>query len=127
MFVLYGQTTSNFSSKSHFGGGNPCEAKRRSACCTASTDCYQWDAQNYYCNNRYSILLYCSSILSFLLQELQLISQVKDTLIDTLNQAKTQLVNSREAKHRLEMDWSDKVILLILDSYFESQDLLLVI
>ena len=65
--------------------------------------------------------------LSFLLQELQLISQVKDTLIDTLNQAKTQLVNSREAKHRLEMDWSDKVILLILDSYFESQDLLLVI
>ena len=42
-------------------------------------------------------------------QELQLISQVKDTLIDTLNQAKAQLVNSREAKHRLEMDWSDKV------------------
>ena len=44
-------------------------------------------------------------------------------MIDTLNQAKTQLVNSREAKHRLEMDWSDKVIPFMLHSYFNIQDL----
>ena len=29
-----------------------------------------------------------------------------------MNQAKVQLVNNREAKHRLEMDWSDKVRLI---------------
>ena len=43
------------------------------------------------------------------LKELELISQVRDTLVETLGNARDQLAASREAKHRLEMDWSDKV------------------
>ena len=44
-----------------------------------------------------------------LLKELELISQVRDVLTETLHNARDQLTASREAKHRLEMDWSDKV------------------
>ena len=44
-----------------------------------------------------------------LLKEIELISQVRDCLNECLNNARDQLTASREAKHRLEMDWSDKV------------------
>ena len=47
------------------------------------------------------------------LKELELISQVRDTLVETLGNARDQLAASREAKHRLEMDWSDKVKICI--------------
>ena len=43
-----------------------------------------------------------------LLKEIELISNVQDTLARTLQQTKDQLQACREAKHRLEMDWSDK-------------------
>ena len=43
-----------------------------------------------------------------LLKEIELISTVQDTLARTLQQTKDQLQACREAKHRLEMDWSDK-------------------
>ena len=49
------------------------------------------------------------------LKELELISQVRDTLVETLGNARDQLAASREAKHRLEMDWSDKVNIINLD------------
>lgn len=44
-----------------------------------------------------------------LLKELELISDVKATMSEFLRNARDQLVASREAKHNLEMDWSDKV------------------
>ena len=44
-----------------------------------------------------------------LLQELEIISSIKSTLTECLNNARDQLTASREAKHNLEMDWSDKV------------------
>lgn len=44
-----------------------------------------------------------------LLKELEVISHVKDILTNTLRNAQDQLKSNREAKHRLEMDWSDKV------------------
>ena len=44
-----------------------------------------------------------------ILKELETISGVKSTLTDCLNNARDQLTASREAKHNLEMDWSDKV------------------
>lgn len=47
-----------------------------------------------------------------LLKELEVISQVRDTLTECLRNAREQLTASREAKHQLEMDWSDKVLLL---------------
>ena len=34
--------------------------------------------------------------------------QVQDTLARTLQQTRDQLAACREAKHRMEMDWSDK-------------------
>ena len=43
-----------------------------------------------------------------LLKEIELISSVQSTLAKTLQQTKDQLQACREAKHRLEMDWSDK-------------------
>ena len=43
-----------------------------------------------------------------LLKEIELISTVQGTLAGTLQQTKDQLQACREAKHRLEMDWSDK-------------------
>ena len=43
-----------------------------------------------------------------LLKEIELISTVQGTLAGTLPQTKDQLTACREAKHRLEMDWSDK-------------------
>ena len=43
-----------------------------------------------------------------LLKEIELISTVQGTLAGTLQQTKDQLTACREAKHRLEMDWSDK-------------------
>ena len=43
-----------------------------------------------------------------LLKEIELISSVQDTLARTLQQTKDQMQACREAKHRLEMDWSDK-------------------
>ena len=45
-----------------------------------------------------------------LLQELEIISGIKSTLTEALNNARDQLTASREAKHNLEMDWSDKVM-----------------
>ena len=42
-------------------------------------------------------------------QELEVISHVRDVLNQTLKNARDQLQANREAKHRLEMDWSDKV------------------
>ena len=45
-----------------------------------------------------------------LLQELEIISGIKATLTEALNNARDQLTASREAKHNLEMDWSDKVM-----------------
>lgn len=44
-----------------------------------------------------------------LLKELECISGVKATLTECLRNARDQLTASREAKHNLEMDWSDKV------------------
>jgi len=44
-----------------------------------------------------------------LLQELEIISSIKSTLTECLNNARDQLTASREAKHNLEMDWSDKL------------------
>ncbi len=44
-----------------------------------------------------------------LLKELEVISGVKSTLSECLRNARDQLTASREAKHQLEMDWSDKV------------------
>ena len=44
-----------------------------------------------------------------LLRELELISEVKSILTECLKNARDQLTASREAKHNLEMDWSDKV------------------
>jgi hypothetical protein len=49
-----------------------------------------------------------------LLKELETISQVKDTLTQCLRNARDQLTASREAKHKLEMDWSDKVLISYL-------------
>ena len=43
-----------------------------------------------------------------LLKEIELISQVQTTLTKTLQQTRDQMEACREAKHRLEMDWSDK-------------------
>ncbi len=43
-----------------------------------------------------------------LLKEIELISQVQSTLSKTLQQTKDQMEACKEAKHRLEMDWSDK-------------------
>ena len=43
-----------------------------------------------------------------LLKEIELIATVQGTLAGTLQQTKDQLQACREAKHRLEMDWSDK-------------------
>jgi len=51
-----------------------------------------------------------------LLKELELIATVQDTLARTLQQTKEQLEACREAKHRLEMDWSDKYSAQHLDS-----------
>jgi len=51
-----------------------------------------------------------------LLKEIELISQVQDTLTRTLQQTKDQLAACKEAKHRLEMDWSDKYSAQNLDS-----------
>jgi hypothetical protein len=45
-------------------------------------------------------------------QELETISYVKDSLTGALRNARDQLEANREAKHRLEMDWSDKVMIL---------------
>ena len=42
-------------------------------------------------------------------QELETISEVRDTLTRTLEVARDQQKANREAKHQLEMDWSDKV------------------
>jgi hypothetical protein len=47
----------------------------------------------------------------FPFQELEIISYVKDNLTGALRNARDQLEANREAKHRLEMDWSDKVLL----------------
>ena len=44
-----------------------------------------------------------------ILKELETISGVKATLTECLRNARDQLTASREAKHNLEMDWSDKV------------------
>ena len=46
-----------------------------------------------------------------ILKELETISGVKATLTECLRNARDQLTASREAKHNLEMDWSDKVTL----------------
>ena len=43
-----------------------------------------------------------------LLKEIELISQVQTTLTKTLQQTRDQMEACKEAKHRLEMDWSDK-------------------
>ena len=43
-----------------------------------------------------------------LLKEIELISQVQSTLTKTLQQTRDQIEACKEAKHRLEMDWSDK-------------------
>ena len=43
-----------------------------------------------------------------LLKEIELISQVQSTLSKTLQQTRDQMEACKEAKHRLEMDWSDK-------------------
>ena len=43
-----------------------------------------------------------------LLKEIELISQVQSTLAKTLQQTRDQMEACKEAKHRLEMDWSDK-------------------
>ena len=43
-----------------------------------------------------------------LLKEIELISQVQSTLSRTLQQTRDQIEACKEAKHRLEMDWSDK-------------------
>ena len=45
---------------------------------------------------------------NFCLKEIELISSVQTTLSKTLQQTKDQLEACKEAKHRLEMDWSDK-------------------
>ena len=58
-----------------------------------------------------------------ILKELETISGVKATLTECLRNARDQLTASREAKHNLEMDWSDKVtsqhfkLIHILDSH----------
>ena len=44
----------------------------------------------------------------FCSKEIELISNVQTTLSKTLQQTKDQLEACKEAKHRLEMDWSDK-------------------
>ena len=49
-------------------------------------------------------------------QELEVISHVRDVLQETLKNSQDQLEALREAKHRLEMDWSDKVSAHQLDS-----------
>jgi len=51
-----------------------------------------------------------------LLKEIELISSVQTTLSKTLQQTKDQLEACKEAKHRLEMDWSDKYTAQGLDS-----------
>ncbi|XP_023335348.1 tektin-4 [Eurytemora carolleeae] len=51
-----------------------------------------------------------------LLKEIELIAQVQEILVKTLQQTKDQLDSCREAKHRLEMDWSDKYSAQNLDS-----------
>ena len=49
-------------------------------------------------------------------QELEVISHVRDVLQTTIKNSQDQLQALREAKHRLEMDWSDKVSAHKLDS-----------
>jgi len=51
-----------------------------------------------------------------LLKEIELISQVQTTLTKTLQQTRDQMEACKEAKHRLEMDWSDKYTAQGLDS-----------
>ena len=52
-----------------------------------------------------------------LLEELEIISSIKSTLSECLNNARDQLTASREAKHNLEMDWSDKVTFFLKNRY----------
>ena len=43
-------------------------------------------------------------------KELETITLVRETLTRMLENAREQQVSNKEAKHQLEMDWSDKVI-----------------
>ena len=52
-----------------------------------------------------------------ILKELETISGVKATLTECLRNARDQLTASREAKHNLEMDWSDKVFSYFYNKY----------
>ena len=54
-----------------------------------------------------------------LLKEIELISQVQSTLSKTLQQTRDQMEACKEAKHRLEMDWSDKYTAQGLGQFIE--------
>ena len=56
-----------------------------------------------------------------ILKELETISGVKATLTECLRNARDQLTASREAKHNLEMDWSDKVTSRNISNLFKYQ------
>ena len=43
------------------------------------------------------------------LQEMEVISCVRETLTRAMENAKEQLISNKEMKHQLEKDWSDKV------------------
>lgn len=52
-----------------------------------------------------------------LLKEVQIINNVKDLLTRTLEQTEKQIINNRDAKQQLEMDWSDKLEASELDAF----------